>query len=58
MKIYSVKIDDELAIKIAKQAKKEDRSESSVIRQALRFFFLKIKVQLKSTKNSGNDPKN
>ena len=50
MKTYSVKIDEELAAKIANQAKKEDRSESSVIRQALRFFFLKIKVQPKSIK--------
>lgn len=49
MKTYSVKIEKDMAEKIAIYAKKEDRSESSVIRQALRFFFLNVLVQPKST---------
>ena len=50
MKIYTIKIEKELADKIAEKAKREDRSSSSVIRCALRNFF-NITVESKSTKS-------
>ena len=38
-KIRTIKIPSELSLKLEEVAKIEDRSESSVIRNALRFFF-------------------
>lgn len=55
MKIYSVKMDKELSDKIAQRAKDDDRSESSVIRQAVRAFLLNNwcnQNQPKSKKNT------
>ena len=57
MKIYSVKIDKELSDKIAQIARDDDRSESSVIRQAIRAFLSTKQCnqnQLKSYKKSVN----
>lgn len=57
MKIYSVKIDKELSDKIAQIARDDDRSESSVIRQAVRAFLSTKRCnqnQLKPCEKSAN----
>lgn len=54
MKTFSVKMDKELSDKIAVRAKEDDRSESSVIRQAVRAFLFAKTVQPKSTKITKN----
>lgn len=52
MKTLSVKMEKELAEMISLKAKEEDRSESSVIRQALRAFLFNNLVAPKFTKTS------
>lgn len=50
MKTLSVKMEKELAERLSLRAKEEDRSESSVIRQALRAFLFNNMVAPKFTK--------